>query len=124
MKTAIGRREFIGACVPGTAWGAAGKFRARSRQEALKWFKDAKFGMMPCYYLASLDGRHAFEQWKFKIPVKEMGEESGAIHRGEVQRQRAMRPGGVGRHEIRLLCGQALRGVLPVGTRSSRRSTA
>jgi alpha-L-fucosidase len=27
--------------------------------------------MMPCYYLASLDGRHYFEQWQYRIPVKE-----------------------------------------------------
>ena len=47
-------------------------YRANPRRAALEWFREAKFGLMPCYYLASLDGRHCFEQWKFKIPVKEI----------------------------------------------------
>jgi alpha-L-fucosidase len=46
-------------------------YRQDPRQASLHWFRDARFGMMPCYYLASLDGRHCFEQWQFKIPVGE-----------------------------------------------------
>lgn len=46
-------------------------FRQDPRRASLQWFQEAKFGMMPCFYLASLDGRHSFEQWKFKIPVAE-----------------------------------------------------
>jgi alpha-L-fucosidase len=46
-------------------------YKKNPREASLQWFKDAKFGMMVCYYLASLDGRHWFEQWQYKIPVKE-----------------------------------------------------
>jgi alpha-L-fucosidase len=46
-------------------------FRQNPSKAALKWFQDAKFGMMICYYLASLDGRHCFEQLEYRIPVKE-----------------------------------------------------
>ena len=41
------------------------------RQASLDWFQDARFGMMICYGLVSVDARHEFEQWKYKIPVKE-----------------------------------------------------
>lgn len=92
MDHITSRRRFIQACVPGAAYTAIGRTRSHTepftvprhlkgrekllrtnpRQAALGWFRDAKFGLMPCYYLASLDGNHGFEQWKFKIPVKEI----------------------------------------------------
>jgi alpha-L-fucosidase len=41
------------------------------RQASLEWFRDAKFGLMICYGLYSLDGIHPFEQRQLKIPVTE-----------------------------------------------------
>ncbi|NOR75087.1 MAG: alpha-L-fucosidase precursor [Draconibacterium sp.] len=46
-------------------------YKENPRQASLDWFQDARFGMMICYGLVSVDARHEFEQWKYKIPVKE-----------------------------------------------------
>ena len=64
-------REVNRANVPAHLRDYADLYGEDPRAAALQWFKEAKFGMMVCYYLASLDGRHCFEQWKYKIPVKE-----------------------------------------------------
>ena len=58
--------------VPPHLKGCEKQFRVNPRQAALDWFHDSRFGLMPCYYLASLDGRNCFEQFRFKIPVKDM----------------------------------------------------
>jgi alpha-L-fucosidase len=60
------------AAVPPHLKGRERLFADNPRQAGLDWFREARFGMMPCYYLASLDGRHCFEQFQFRIPVKEM----------------------------------------------------
>ena len=41
------------------------------RQASLKWFNDAKFGMMVHYGLTSVPGVHSFHQFHNKIPVKQ-----------------------------------------------------
>ena len=46
-------------------------YKENPRQASLDWFRDARFGMMVCYGLVSVDARHEFEQWEYKIPVKE-----------------------------------------------------
>lgn len=46
-------------------------YKSDPRKASLQWFQDAKFGMMICYGLYSLDGIHPFEQHRLKIPVRE-----------------------------------------------------
>ncbi len=65
----IARRQ--DATIPVHLKGHEELYRKNPREASLQWFQDAKFGMMVCYYLASLEGRHWFEQWQYKIPVKE-----------------------------------------------------
>jgi alpha-L-fucosidase len=93
----VSRRQFLGQCAAGTVlvtpWARLASanadtrplhetipvhlkpykalYRKNPREASSTWFRKAQFGMMPCYYLASLDGRHWFEQWKYRIPVKE-----------------------------------------------------
>ena len=44
-------------------------YRRNPRQAAIQWFQDAKFGLFIHYGLYSLEGVHAFDQWKNTIPV-------------------------------------------------------
>lgn len=91
MKSNTSRRQFIRACVAGTACaafvrvpaaekplavplhlkGREEQFRTDPRQAAMEWFRDAKFGLFIHYGLYSLDGIHPFEQHRLKIPVAE-----------------------------------------------------
>ena len=91
MKSNTSRRQFIRACVAGTACaalvrvpaaekppavprhlkGREEQFRTEPRQAAMTWFRDAKFGLFIHYGLYSLDGIHPFEQHRLKIPVAE-----------------------------------------------------
>ena len=46
-------------------------YRKEPHAAALRWFREARYGMMVCYSLCSLDGIHYFEQWQYRIPVRE-----------------------------------------------------
>lgn len=57
--------------MPANLRGYARLYRQNPRKASLQWFRDARFGTLVSYYLASLDGRNPFEQWAFKIPVRQ-----------------------------------------------------
>ena len=52
-------------------------YRADPRAAALKWFREAKFGLFIHYGLYSLHGIHPFEQHRLKIPVAEYAKLAG-----------------------------------------------
>jgi alpha-L-fucosidase len=48
----------------------AGLYRQDPHKASLKWFTDARFGMMVHYGLTSVPGVHSFHQWRKRIPVE------------------------------------------------------
>jgi alpha-L-fucosidase len=91
MKSRRSRREFIQSCLAGVAAVAAtpgrsaeagpeapsylrdyeADYRRDPRAAAIRWFRDAKFGLFLHYGLYSLLGRHEWVQLREKIPVAE-----------------------------------------------------
>ena len=116
----LSRRDCLGLLGAGAALAASASGEEISREERMKWWHDAKFGMFIHWGLYSVLGRHEWAMEEEGIPVAEYQKLAKRFTPQSQRRARLGAAGQTGRPEVHGDDHQTPRGLLPVRHEATR----